>query len=123
MAVTIMQGELWGMAIYVFHLDGNLVGRWNNNGIHEPWALHFEIARKLQDPDELLGMYSVSWIEGNGSAIQGTLEIRLVQDAETEWIWREGTEIIFNGTGLRIGPNEIAVIYWQDVLPILNNPT
>lgn len=122
MAVTIRPGELWGMAIYEFRAQGNLVGRWNNNLIPGTWAINFEIARKLRNPNDLLGLYSVSWIEENGDAIQGTLEILLVRDAETEWIWTENTTIIFRGTGLRIGPNEIAVIYWQDIPPTMNNP-
>jgi hypothetical protein len=122
MAVTITGGEIWGMAIYEIRPDGNIIGRWNNNGMEGPWALHFEIARKIEEPNELPGIYAVSWIEEAGNSIQGTLEIRSVRHAETEWIWREDDVIIFRGTGLQIGPTEITVVYWQEIPPRFNNP-
>ncbi len=127
MSVKIKNDELWGMGIYELLPDGNILGRWNNNLVPGTTGLHLEIARKIKgNAEEFRGNYTVTWIAGNGVSIQGVLEIRTVRignvESELELIWIEDGKIIFRGTGVRIGPNQFAMIYWQDDIPELKSP-
>ena len=106
----------WGMGIYTRTDDGTLSGVWNNNGTVTGSGLHEEIARKSdQQPLNLIGMYNVSWIEGDASVHSGTLEIVQGINMTSIWTWRNDRGVIvFNGAGIQIGINRYAILYWDD---------
>ena len=109
----------WGIVIYERTGDGTLVGTWKNNRLSNDSILN-EIARK-EDGNNIEGLYTISWIEENYVAHDGTLTIALIQnDTAFSFIWQERGVTVFRGMGMPIGLNKIAVTYWEDGPLILN---
>jgi len=104
----------WGMVIYEIRGDGTLHGEWKNNR-HSNDSILSEIARKDDDTTTIEGRYTISWIEEDRQAHNGTLQIvRIQNDTALSFIWREGDAEVFRGMGMPIGLNRIAVTYWDE---------
>ena len=119
----IIDKKWWGIVVYEIVGNGCLIGSWaiNNKINFEDDSRRFrnEIARKKSELPELklnyevVGEYTVSYIEPDGSAFSGTLSITENTNNGTYklyWNIKDGDEHI--GVGMKTGEKQLTVIYW-----------
>lgn len=66
-------------------------------------------------PNELQGIYTVTYIEENGQAYMGQLIITIQANRiyNLKWNINIPTPVVFQGTGLQTGEKQLTVIYWK----------
>ena len=104
-----------GIIVYGIYLDGCLNGVYSNDHQLTNNEIFNEIARKKsKDEDEILGIYTCSYIDLSSKAYICDLEIKIGKKAQYDFIWYETghpNKIKFIGIGWRTSKNQITVSY------------
>jgi len=96
----------YGVAYYTLLPNGDLQGNWAHSGVTNVFT---EVAIKTSGAHGIVGNYDFSYLE-NGTFVLGVLSVTAVQNVFT-FIWSVGSEIWFEGIGLMISSDTIAVAY------------
>jgi len=108
------------MILYTILEDGGLSGIWTNRfktgdaSSSAQRQLFTEIARKRgSNRTDLAGVYDCAWIDATpaNDVVTATLEIRQNR-VIYHIVWQDGTNTIFTGVGMRLGPDKLVVTYW-----------
>ncbi len=105
--------KLFGLVVYEIAGNGCLNGMWTNN--FNSTTFMQEIARKteLTTGDNLIGEYSVTYIESNGECCNGILNITIPNSGRIyNLTWNIDGNIIFEGIGMNTGERQLTVFYW-----------
>ncbi len=107
--------KFWGIVVYEIVGNGCLNGLWTNNDAKKGGSIMNEIARKSDKKEsEIIGDYTVAWIEADQEAVTGTLKI--TPNGITynfEWFVENEDRSRFKAIGMQVGLSQVVAFYWK----------
>jgi len=124
--MALARRQFWGQIIYEKVGDGCFNGLWNNNDRTNHGRILNEITRKSDGQRKTIeGTYISSWIETTNDPVNAKLIITRINRTEYSFIWNDfdSNVPLFQGVGMEIGLNNIAVTFWYADTPTLRLTT
>ena len=104
--------SLCGIIVYEIKENGCLNGLYTNNDPNR--QVMNQIAKKFKEDksNDILGMYTTAWIEGDNEIRNGTLEIKPERNEIYSLEEIVESKILYKGSGFKFG-NLLVATYWK----------